>query len=213
MTSAAQSLEVSERVRVMAVAGGRDFNDMRAVYDTLDMVNAAFGPVECVMHGACPTGADAFTDRWGIERGVRVDRYPADWARFGNSAGPRRNSAMIARRPDALVTFQGGSGTGDILSKAEAARDAGQPIMIVTHRPKPVAAEEEVAVIYDADEPEEATVGRPVNGRGWYARRMVELLGYSESGLRRTMREIHAEIPDEFDPETGERSFDLGHGG
>jgi hypothetical protein len=201
-------MEVDHRIRVVAVCGGRDFNDMGAVFSTMDMLSANFGPIERLIHGDCPTGADAFADRWGNERGIRVDRYAADWKRFGKSAGPRRNSAMIAARPDAVVAFEGGDGTRDMVSKAEEARDKGELMMLVFHR-KTVAESAEEAVTYDGEDAE-APKPRAVNGRGWYGKRLPELLGYTDSRLGRTIREIHAEVTDEFDSETGERVSDFG---
>lgn len=64
-------------------------------------------PGTIIVHGACPTGADALADVAAMKMGFQIRRYPADWdgekARTGSSAaaGPKRNSAMIkAEHPD-----------------------------------------------------------------------------------------------------------------
>jgi hypothetical protein len=58
-----------------------------------------------VVHGACPTGADRHADQWARRRKVDVERYPADWKRYGKAAGFRRNQTMVDTRPDMLLAF------------------------------------------------------------------------------------------------------------
>lgn len=51
-----------------------------------------------LIHGHCPTGADALADHWGQQRvDVTVERHPADWATHGKRAGFIRNAEMIDR--------------------------------------------------------------------------------------------------------------------
>lgn len=59
----------------------------------------------------CALGVDTFGIRWAEERGLPVMRYPADWDRYGKSAGPRRNSQM-AVVADALVALWDGESPG-----------------------------------------------------------------------------------------------------
>ena len=48
-----------------------------------------------IIHGACPTGADALADKWAMKMGFQIRRYPADWEAEGKAAGPKRNSRMV----------------------------------------------------------------------------------------------------------------------
>jgi hypothetical protein len=73
-----------------------------------------------LVHGAA-SGADAMAGRWAGANGVSVTTFPADWNRYGRSAGPRRNQAMVDSEPDLVVAFPGGRGTADMVRRAEAA--------------------------------------------------------------------------------------------
>lgn len=58
-----------------------------------------------IVHGACPTGADAMADDWAIVNFVSQDRHPADWLRFGRAAGYRRNQEMVLAGADLCLAF------------------------------------------------------------------------------------------------------------
>jgi hypothetical protein len=84
-----------------------------------------------VIHGACPTGADALADRWAVNAWKAIEAFPADWTAHGRAAGPLRNARMIAEgRPDLVLAFKGGRGTADCVRKARA---AGIPVREVNH--------------------------------------------------------------------------------
>lgn len=50
------------------------------------------------LHGDCKTGADAIADTLlhDFDMGGLIDRYPADWQKYGRRAGPVRNHEMIS---------------------------------------------------------------------------------------------------------------------
>lgn len=83
------------------VCGSRDWTDESAV--ALVFLSLPRGSV--VVHGACPTGADAIAERIAPDFGFATLRYPAEWDRYGKSAGPRRNAAMLRAEhtPDSPV--------------------------------------------------------------------------------------------------------------
>jgi hypothetical protein len=56
-------------------------------------------------------GADQMGEQFAAELGLNVERYPAEWDRFGKSAGYRRNEVMAAKA-DALVAFWDGKSPG-----------------------------------------------------------------------------------------------------
>lgn len=101
------------------VTGGRNYRDRETVYRTLDAL-ALTGGIAEVIHGAA-TGADALAHQWCMSREVQVVRCPADWKQHGNAAGPIRNRAMLAHRPDLVVAFPGGKGTADMVKQARRA--------------------------------------------------------------------------------------------
>lgn len=58
-----------------------------------------------VVHGHCPTGADAIADVWCLRKDVRLERHPADWKRWGKAAGPKRNEEMVELGADVCLAF------------------------------------------------------------------------------------------------------------
>ena len=56
-----------------------------------------------IVSGGAP-GADSLGERYAKERGLAVERYPADWSKHGKAAGPIRNEQM-ASVADALIAF------------------------------------------------------------------------------------------------------------
>jgi hypothetical protein len=74
-------------------------------------------------------GADLLGFRYASQHGMNVEHYPADWSKYGNSAGPIRNRKM-AERADALIAFWDGksSGTRDMI---ECAKKSNIPYTII----------------------------------------------------------------------------------
>ena len=56
-------------------------------------------------------GADKLGERYAKLRGYKIERYPADWNRYGKSAGFKRNVQM-SEVADACVCFWDGSSSG-----------------------------------------------------------------------------------------------------
>lgn len=65
-----------------------------------------------VVHGDCPNGADRiakdFCEKWGIPQ----DPFPADWNKYGKSAGHKRNLEMVKSGIDYAVFFMEGHSYG-----------------------------------------------------------------------------------------------------
>lgn len=84
-----------------------------------------------LVSGACPTGADAIAEEiWENYLGLTVERHPPDWARYGKSAGPLRNTQMVALGADICLAFPlpGSRGTVHCMRQAE---QAGIPVRVV----------------------------------------------------------------------------------
>jgi hypothetical protein len=107
------------------VTGSRDWADHDLVRDALAMARYQQDGM-VVVHGACPSGADAIAS-WWVRRfrflNIREERWPADWARLGRAAGPLRNRAMVEAGADLCLAFiRGGSrGASHCAALAEAA--------------------------------------------------------------------------------------------
>jgi hypothetical protein len=97
------------------VAGGRDFNEYRLLSHHLNIFRRAIlaNDIADDMEIVCgkAKGADSLGERWGKEHHVSVAEFPADWDRYGRSAGPRRNKQM-GDYADTLIAFWDGQSRG-----------------------------------------------------------------------------------------------------
>ena len=99
------------------VCGGRDFSDTAMVFAALDRIHAKRG-ISCIIDGAA-RGADQLGSNWATKHGIANIRCPADWNRYGKSAGFMRNRTMlVSERPDLVVAFPGGRGTAHMVQLA-----------------------------------------------------------------------------------------------
>ena len=84
----------------------------------IDSVLRAIEPT-LVIHGDA-TGVDSRANQWCLENGIHSAAVPALWHRYGNSAGPMRNKAMLALKPEVVVALPGGTGTENMTCLARA---------------------------------------------------------------------------------------------
>lgn len=108
------------------VTGDREWDDVETVVAVLSLLPK--GTV--VVHGAA-RGADTIAGLVAKELGFSVVEYPADWKKFGKSAGPIRNRQMVRDEalkgwPIELVlafhnNLEKSKGTKDMVSVAESA--------------------------------------------------------------------------------------------
>ena len=80
-----------------------------------------YGTPEVVLCGCC-LGVDEEGAAWAAQQGIPVERYPADWKRYGRDAGPLRNAEMARKADGALIiTYPRSRGSYDMLRRAERA--------------------------------------------------------------------------------------------
>lgn len=126
------------------VTGWRDWPDdvngraiIRAVLGHLS--SRHHGEPLFLIHGGA-RGADLIAAEIGADLGYQVRSYPAEWAKHGKSAGPRRNQRMLVEehRPDEpidlVAAFPGPEsvGTWDMIERA---RKASLAVVIRYSRP------------------------------------------------------------------------------
>jgi hypothetical protein len=103
------------------VCGGRNFNDAMTLGSWLGGIHKNNGPITLLIQGGAP-GADFMASEFAKWMGIPVQTFPADWDRYGKSAGPRRNKQMLDEgKPDLVVAFEGGKGTANMVEQAKAA--------------------------------------------------------------------------------------------
>jgi len=91
------------------IAGSRSFNNyelLKAKCNTL-LANQK----DIVIVSGCAQGADKLGERYASEMGYGVERHPADWDKYGKSAGYKRNTEM-AETAQALIAFWDGESKG-----------------------------------------------------------------------------------------------------
>lgn len=77
------------------VTGSRDWDNEQALRLALISAWTPHQETAVIIHGACPSGADAMAAEWARHYDVRAEPHPADWKAHGRQAGPRRNAEMV----------------------------------------------------------------------------------------------------------------------
>lgn len=78
----------------LLVAGTRTYNDYETLKRECDMVLSKKQNYHIVIVEGGAKGADALAKRYANERGYELKEFPADWNKYGKSAGYRRNEQM-----------------------------------------------------------------------------------------------------------------------
>ena len=82
------------------VCGSRTWNDPGAIKEKLLEAGATL-----VIHGAAQ-GADRQASQAAMDLGIEQIAYPANWNKYGRSAGFRRNEQMLDEgKPDLVMAF------------------------------------------------------------------------------------------------------------
>lgn len=118
----------SETFRVI-VAGSRSFDDYNLLCRKLDKILSRRRNIVIVSGTA--RGADTLGERYALERGYVVARFPAEWERFGRSAGAVRNETM-ARYASACIVFWDGTSRGSQDMARKATRH-GLPLRLIRY--------------------------------------------------------------------------------
>ena len=91
------------------IAGGRNFEDFNKLCRVCDVFLQDQNKVE-IVSGAYK-GADLLGERYASERNYSINQFPADWRRYGKSAGLKRNAEM-ANYANILIAFWDGKSKG-----------------------------------------------------------------------------------------------------
>ena len=89
------------------IAGSRDCTDKSQLIAAL--IACGWTPTVVISGGA--RGADRLGEQWAAVFNVPCERHPADWDRYGRSAGYKRNEQM-ADAAEALIALWDGQSRG-----------------------------------------------------------------------------------------------------
>lgn len=113
------------------VAGSRSFNDFKLMVNKLDSILINQGEnVEIVSGNA--NGADKLGEKYATEiRHCKMKQFPADWDKYGKSAGYIRNKEM-ADYADACIVFWDGKSKGT-KHMIDIANESGLKLKVITY--------------------------------------------------------------------------------
>lgn len=96
----------------IVVAGCRDYSDYNQakefIEENIKHFKNRFNII--IVSGGCK-GADMLGERFAEENGYEIKLFPAEWKKYGKSAGPRRNQQM-AEIADLVICFWDGKSRG-----------------------------------------------------------------------------------------------------
>ena len=103
----------------VAIVGSRNFNDYKLFCKIVDEYRKN-KKIDKIVSGKCPTGADQLAERYAEENNIPTLLFPAEWKKYGDSAGPIRNKIVIDNATD-VIAFPSkyGRGTQGTIKLAE----------------------------------------------------------------------------------------------
>ena len=113
----------------VVIAGCRDYDNYDEAKPYIDFYLSNIRKEnDIVIVSGCASGADTIGERYAKENGFEVEKYPADWKKYGKRAGPIRNEQM-AKICDYVICFWDNKSSGT-KSMIEFARKHKKPIRI-----------------------------------------------------------------------------------
>lgn len=109
-----------KKIRLI-IAGGRDFHDYIDLDSAVTMyIGSIFEwPYDITIISGCAKGADSLGERYANQRGINLERCPADWKSYGKGAGPIRNTEMAMVATHCICFWDGKSrGTKNMIDVA-----------------------------------------------------------------------------------------------
>jgi len=110
----------------ITVVGSRDYSDYDEFYDCMRRVigeictrkGVDLNDILIISGGA--RGADSMAEQFTVDDGLPFLEIPAEWDKYGKSAGMVRNSQLV-EKADYVVAFWDGKsrGTADSIAKAQ----------------------------------------------------------------------------------------------
>lgn len=102
---------------VLIVAGPRNYYDRAVISDALVDVICDIQPVKILTGDA--KGVDQIVAELCFQTGIEYEQFPANWDKYGRSAGPRRNYEMALHGTHLLAFYNGSPGTSSMIYFAE----------------------------------------------------------------------------------------------
>ena len=92
-------------IKRVVIAGCRDYENFEEAKRFIDIcLSNVRKENEIIIVSGGAKGADAIGEWYAKENGLGVEKYPADWEKYGRRAGPIRNKQM-AEISDYVICF------------------------------------------------------------------------------------------------------------
>ena len=92
------------------IAGSRTLQKLNMVEVGMSKIGFPTSKISYVISGNA-SGVDRLGEAWAKRHAIKIKKYPANWEKFGRSAGYKRNELM-SRIADVLVAFWDGKSKG-----------------------------------------------------------------------------------------------------
>lgn len=97
---------------VILICGSRSITDKVVVFEKLrdcifNYVQASFSKIRIIQGGA--TGVDTLAQKFAEENGIECITHPANWKKYGKSAGMIRNGHMVKFADYVIAIWDGES--------------------------------------------------------------------------------------------------------
>lgn len=97
--------------KTIGIIGSRRRNNPQDAQEVEETARALYQFGDRFVSGGCPQGGDRFCEEIARKLGATIIIHHADWARYGRSAGFKRNG-LIARDADVLIACVAEDRTG-----------------------------------------------------------------------------------------------------
>lgn len=114
----------------VCIFGSREFDN----YELLEYALDEYGKkhrIDTIISG-CAKGADSLGELYAEKHNIKIDKNPADWGRFGKSAGYRRNNIM-AKKCDSAIAFWDGESKGT-KHMIDYVKSLGKPCYVIEYK-------------------------------------------------------------------------------
>lgn len=91
------------------ICGGRDFNNYELLKERCDYLLQFIPKWQLTIICGKARGADTLGEKYALENNLKIEYYPADWDKYGKSAGFRRNKEMVDTATSAICFWDGKS--------------------------------------------------------------------------------------------------------
>lgn len=102
------------------ICGTRTFNDGGFMKENLDLLLKNLDKKKITIFSGLAKGPDTYAIKYALNNKLDLQKYPADWERYGKMAGIMRNEVMAALATHCIAFWDYKStGTADMIQRAK----------------------------------------------------------------------------------------------